>query len=514
MAYLMGIDVGTTGTKTLLINEKGAIVSTASEEYPLDVPRVGWSEQNPGDWWRATLNTIRKVLETSGVKGEKIKGIGLSGQMHGLVLLDKDHRVLRPCILWNDQRTARQCQMVTERIGRERLIEITCNPALTGFTIGKVLWVRENEPQVWEKTFKILLPKDYIRFLLTGSFATEVSDASGTLFLDVPKRKWSKELLRKLDIDISLLPECYESTVVSGRISEKVAQLTGLSKGTPVVGGGGDNAAGAVGCGIVCPGLALASLGTSGVVFVFSDSVTTDSQGRLHTFCHAVPGKWHVMGVMLSAGGSLRWFRDVLGEEEKREARRREVDAYEVLIEKAAKVAPGAEGLIFLPYLSGERTPYPDPDARGVFFGINLKHTKVHLIRAVMEGVTFGMRDSLEIIKGMGIPVEKVRASGGGARSLFWRQMQADIYDLPVETVNVTEGAAFGAALLAGTGVGIYSSVEEACRETIRTNSLTQPDQKRKQIYQEYYKMYRSLYPVLADKFKLLSQLVSSEKKR
>jgi len=514
MGYLMGIDVGTTGTKTLLINEKGAVVSTSSEEYPLDVPRVGWSEQNPRDWWQATLNTIRKVLETSGVKGKEIKGIGLSGQMHGLVLLDKEHQVLRPCILWNDQRTARQCQMVTEIIGRERLIEITCNPALTGFTIGKVLWVRENEPQVWEKTFKILLPKDYLRFLLTGSFATEVSDASGTLFLDVPKRKWSKELLSKLDIDISLLPECYESTVVSGQISEKVAQLTGLSKGTPVVGGGGDNAAGAVGCGIVCPGLALASLGTSGVVFVFSDSVTTDAQGRLHTFCHAVPGKWHVMGVMLSAGGSLRWFRDVLGEEEKREAWRREVDAYEVLIEKAANVAPGAEGLIFLPYLSGERTPYPDPDARGVFFGINLKHTKVHLIRAVMEGVTFGMRDSLEIIRGMGIPVEKVRASGGGARSFFWRQMQADIYDLPVETVYVTEGAAFGAALLAGTGVGIYNSVEEACRETIRTNSLTQPDEKRKQIYQEYYKIYRSLYPVLADKFKLLSRLVSSEKKR
>jgi len=507
MSYLMGIDVGTTGTKTVLINENGDTIATSLEEYPLYIPRPNWSEQNPEDWWRATVKTIGNVLTRSGINAKDIAGIGLSGQMHGSVFLGDNHDVLRPCILWNDQRTAKQCEYITERIGKKRLIELTCNPALTGFTAGKILWVRENEPQIYEKIRKILLPKDYVRFRLTGDFATEVSDASGTLLLDVRKRNWSKEVLSELEIDPDFLPPCYESPEITGTITKKVADITGLSPGTPVVGGGGDQAAGAVGNGIVKYGMLSSTIGTSGVVFAFSEEVKIDPEGRVHTFCHAVPGKWHVMGVMLSAGGSLRWFRDSFGEEEKKEASKRGIDPYDIMMEKAAKVPPGAEGLIFLPYLSGERSPYPDPNARGVFFGLNLRHRKKHLVRAVVEGVTFGMRDCLEIIRGMGIPIGRVRASGGGARSALWRKIQADIYNLEVESINITEGAAFGAALLAGVGAGIYESVEKACEKTIKVSTVDKPDPDNVAVYKKFYDIYHSLYPALFNHFAKLASI-------
>jgi len=512
VSYLMGIDVGTTGTKTLLINEEGKLISTSFQEYPLYTPHLNWVEQNPEDWWKATVKTIKEAMGKAKVKGEEISGIGLSGQMHGSVFLGKDHRVLRPCILWSDQRTAKQCQFITEKIGRDRLINLTCNPALPGFTAGKVIWVRENEPKVYEQTKKILLPKDYIRFRLTGSFATEVSDASGTLFLDVKKRKWSDEVLTELGIDKDLMPKCYESSVVSSKISEGVSKLTGLKAGTPVVGGGGDQAAQAVGSGIVKKGLLSSTIGTSGVVFAFSEKVRMDPKGRVHTFCHAVPGKWHIMGVMLSAGGSLKWFRDNLGRKEKEEAKKKGIDPYQILTKEASKVKSGAEGLIFLPYLCGERTPYPNPNARGVFFGLSLRHQKSHLIRAIMEGVAFGLRDSLEIIREMGTPIEIARASGGGARSKLWRQIQANVYNLELETVNVTEGAAFGAALLAGVGTGVYSTVEQACQRTIHITSKVQPEREKASLYEKYYKIYRSLYPALVDKFNEITKLAKEAK--
>lgn len=505
MAYLMGIDIGTTGTKTILMQESGKILSSSVQEYSLQTPWPNWAEQNPEDWWMATVKSISKVLSDSKIGGENIKGIGLSGQMHGAVFIDKDYKVLRPCILWCDQRTAKQCDYITEKIGKHRLIELACNPALTGFTAGKVIWVRDNEPEVYQNTFKILLPKDYIRFRLTGSFATEVSDASGTLFLDVKKRRWSDEILKKLDIDRGLMPECFESPLVSGKINSKASRLTGLKAGTPVVGGGGDNAAAAVGSGIVKEGMISSSIGTSGVVFAFSQKVKT----RAHTFCHAVPGKWHVMGVMLSAGGSLRWFRDNLGAEEVKEAKKRNLDPYEVLIEKATTAPPGCEGLIFLPYLAGERAPHANPNAKGVFFGLTLRHRKAHLIRSILEGVAFGLRDSLEMIRGMGISVKEVRALGGGARSSLWRQMQADIMNLEMATVNVTEGAAFGAAILAGVGTGVYDSVEEACDNLILITSRTKPIRENVKIYHEYYKVYRGLYPALTLDFDRVNSLVT-----
>ncbi|MEA3485184.1 MAG: xylulokinase [Candidatus Aerophobetes bacterium] len=512
MAYLMGIDVGTTGAKTILISETGKVVCSLLEEYPLYTPRPNRAEQNPEDWWNATVKSIKGVLGKSGIKGEEIKGVGLSGQMHGAVLIDKNYKVLRPCILWCDQRTAKQCEYITRTIGRDRLIQVACNPALTGFTAGKVIWVRDNEPKIYEKIFKILLPKDYIRFMLTGSFATEVSDASGTLFLDVKERRWSNEILEKLDIDRNLLPECYESTVISGEISPNVSHQTGLKTGTPVVGGAGDQASQAVGSGIIKEGRIGSTIGTSGVVFAFSNEVKVDPSGRVHTFCHAVPKKWHIMGVMLSAGGSLRWFRDNLGSQEIREAKAKDVDPYEVLTREASTVEAGCEGLVFLPYLTGERTPYADPDARGVFFGLTLRHKKPHLIRSIMEGVSYGLRDSLKIIKEMRVPVEEVRASGGGARSSLWRQIQADVNGLELVTVNITEGAAFGASLLSGVGAGVYDNIEEACEETIRITSRVLPRKENVKRYNEYYKIYRSLYPILKNSFSKVSKVVKGDK--
>jgi xylulokinase len=508
MAVYLGIDIGTSGTKTLAIDEAGAILASATVEYPLETPQPGWTQQAPEDWWQATAKTVRKVLKAGNIAKQDVKGIGLSGQMHGSVFLDEQHEVVRPALLWNDQRTHAECEEIERRAGgRKRLIEMVANPALTGFTAPKILWLRNHEKRNFDRTKKVLLPKDYVRFRLTGEFATEVSDASGTLLLDVTKRNWSTKLLGKLDLDTDLLPAVHESEEVSGVLSGEAAKLLGLPVGVPVVGGGGDQAASAVGNGIVKSGVISATMGTSGVVFAHSDEVQYDPEGRLHTFCHAVRGKWHVMGCVLSAGGSLQWYRNQLAQAQVAEARRRKVDSYEVLTEQAASVAPGSEGLYFLPYLTGERTPHADPHARGAWIGLGLRHGRPHLVRSVMEGATYAMRDSLEIIEQMGVPVRQIRLSGGGARSTFWRQLQADVYGRKVSTINAEEGPAYGVALLAAAGTGAYKDVVEACTATIRVVTETKPDAKAKRTYDRLYPMYGKLYRSLKSDYAAIAEL-------
>jgi xylulokinase len=509
VAYLLGIDVGTTGTKVLLISPDGGVVARANHGYPLETPKPGWAEQDPADWWDATVVGIRDVLAASKARREDIAGLGLSGQMHGSVFLDLRNEVLRPAILWCDQRTADQCAWITERAGEKVVVEETFNPVLTGFTAPKIVWLRQNEPDTYARVRKILLPKDYIRFRLTGVFATEVSDASGTSLLNIARRQWSQKMLAALDLKEDMLPKVFESPEVSGRISADAAKVTGLAAGMPVVGGGGDQAAGAVGNGIVREGVISVTTGTSGVVFAHMDQPRMDPQLRTHTFCHAVPGKWHVMGVMLSAGGSLRWYRDALAQQEVAIAKDMGVDPYELLAAEAAQAPVGCEGLIFLPYLSGERTPYPDPWARGVYFGLNLRHRRPHLVRAVLEGVSYGLRDSLEILREMGLKISQVRASGGGARSALWRQIQADVFDTELVTINVDEGPAFGVALLAGVGAGIYPSVEEACDRTISIADRTVANSDNAELYDTFYPIYQALYGSLKGHFLEIGRLVS-----
>jgi xylulokinase len=508
MEYLLGIDVGTSGAKVLAINGSGKVVARSFRPYPLQTPKPNWAEQDPEDWWVAVVACLREILE-KGVSAEGLSAIGLTGQMHGAVALDGDGEVLRPCILWCDQRTALQCDEIMARFGRRRFIGLTYNIALPGFTAPKILWVRENEPQIYERIRKVLLPKDYIRFRLTGAFATEVSDASGTVLFDVRRRRWSDEVLSELRIPRDMMPEVFESPFLSGEVSGEAAALTGLRRGTPVAGGGGDQAAGAVGNGIVRSGLVSCTIGTSGVVFASCDEPLLDPEARLHSFCHAVPGKWHAMGVMLSAGGSLRWFRDTLGGEEKRLSKDRGVDPYVILADELASQAePGCEGLLFLPYLMGERTPYPNPNAKGVFFGLTLRHKKAHLVRAVMEGVIYGMKDSLELIKSLGIEIEQVRASGGGARSPLWRQIQADVYDAEIVTVSIDEGPAFGAALIAGAGVGMFRDVEDACDKAISLATRTTPTPENVGLYEKYYAVYKRLYTDLVKEFDDVSGII------
>lgn len=507
MDYFLGIDVGTTGCKVVLIDEEGKLVAHAVEEYPLFTPRPNWAEQNPLDWWQATLKALEKVIKAGKVNPEQIAGVGLTGQMHGSVFLDDRGEVLRPAILWCDQRTAEECREITEIIGFERIMQINCNPVLPGFTAPKIYWLKKNEPEIYQKVSQVLLPKDYIRYCLTGDFATDVSDASGTSLFDVPGRRWSPELIQALDFRMEWFPPSFESPEITGYLKSEIVKRFGFREKVPVVAGGGDNAAGAVGTGIVEAGLVSASLGTSGVVFAFSETVKVDEKGRVHTFCHAVPGKWHVMGVMLSAGGSLRWFRDRLGLEEQAVSQLLGKDPYEVLSEEAALAPPGGEGLLFLPYLTGERTPHADPFARGVFFGLTLKHRKNEMVRAVMEGVTFGMRDSFEIVREMGIPVREVRAIGGGARSSLWRKIQAAVYQVPLYGVEVDEGPAFGAALLASVGTGKFSSVEEACKKAVRTTYCEEPDPGLSNIYEKLYCIYRDLYPALRDFYRRVAQV-------
>ena len=511
MSVSLGIDIGTSGTKTLAIRETGEILASASAEYPCSYPKPGWSEQDPQLWWDATIETVREVLSKGGLKPEDVKGIGLSGQMHGSVFLDENGDVVRPALLWNDQRTGAECDEIEARAGgREALVKLVANRALTGFTAPKLLWVREHEPRNWERVRTVLLPKDYIRYRLSGTFATEVSDASGTLLLDVANRRWSDELLGKLGLDKSLLPDCFERPEVSSQVGASGAGATGLAAGTPIVGGGGDQPAGAVGNGIVRPGAVSATMGTSGVIFAHTEQVGFDPEGRLQRGCHAVPGAWHVMGVVLAAGGSLQWFRNELGKAEVEAAKAEGVDPYFLLTDEAATVGPGAEGLFFLPYLTGERTPHFDPHARGGWIGLTVRHGRSHLIRAVMEGATFAMRDSLELIREMGAPITQVRLSGGGARNPLWRQIQADIYGQDVCTINAGEGPAIGAALLALVGSGAYASVPEACDATIKVVETFPVDRMAKPFYDTAYPIYRELYANLRPSFERMASLVGN----
>ena len=508
MNVFLGIDIGTSGTKTLAMDAKGKILADAMQTYPCYAPKPLWSEQDPEDWWRATVKSVQQVMKKAKIKPANVKAIGLSGQMHGSVFLDKKDKVIRPAILWNDQRTAAECAEIEERVGgRKKLIKMVANPAMTGFTAPKILWLRNNEPRNFDKMCKVLLPKDEIRRRLTGEYATEVSDASGMLLLDVAKRKWSKRLLSALDLDINLLGTCYESEDVTGTLTTKAAELLGLTTDCVVVGGAGDCAAGAVGNGIVNRGVLSTSIGTSGVMFVHSDEVKIDPEGRVHTFCHAVRGKWHMMGVNLSAGGSLQWFRNELCKADMAKAKRTKTEVYDIFTKEAAEVPAGSEGLFFLPYLSGERTPHADPDARGCFIGITLAHGRGHMIRSILEGVTYSMRDSLAIIEGLGVPVRQIRASGGGSRSPLWRQIQADCFGRPVATINSEEGASYGVALLAAVGAGEYKNISEACKAAISVVSKTPTNRSAKKHYDKGFPIYQQLYQSLKGDFKSIAGL-------
>ncbi|MBX3425080.1 MAG: xylulokinase [Pirellulales bacterium] len=502
MSHLIGIDVGTSGTKAIAMTPAGKILAAASAGYPCQHPRPLWSEQDPEDWWQGTVKAVRAAMKGAGLKPGDVAAIGLSGQMHGSVFLDKEGRVIRPALLWNDQRTAAECEEIERRAGgRKALIKLVANPALTGFQAPKVLWLRNHEPRHFAKLAKVLLPKDEIRRRLTGDYATEVSDASGTLLLDVVKRQWSKPLLAKLELEADLLPRCVESEEVTGTLTPEAAKQLGLTTACKVVGGAGDCAAGAVGTGIVASGLMASSLGTSGVMFVHSDQPQFDPQGRLHTFCHAVRGKWHMMGVILSAGGSLSWFQNALCTVAAAGGKRKAVATFDQLVSEAAATPTGAEGLQFLPYLAGERTPHLDPHARGALVGLTLAHGRGHVVRAILEGVTYALRDSLALFEQLGVPVSGVRATGGGAKSPFWRQMQADIFGKKVFAMAADEGPAYGVALLAAVGAGEYKSIEEACKATVKTTEETKPDAKARKAYDEAFPKFQRLYAALKDEF-------------
>lgn len=507
MAYVIGVDCGTSGTKTVLFDESGKVIASKTIEYPMYQPKNGYAEQDPADWSNAMINTIKAVMSQSGVSKDDVKGVGISGQMHGLVMLDKDGNVLRKSIIWCDQRTANEVEEMNQKLGEKKLIEITANPALTGWTAAKILWVKNNEPEIYEKCAHILLPKDYLRFILTGEFATEVSDASGMQLLDVPNRCWSDEVLSALDIDKSLLGKVYESCEVTGEVTPQIAELTGLKAGTIVVGGAGDNAAAAVGTGVVEDGKAFTTIGTSGVVFAHTSNISIDPKGRVHTCCAAVPDSWHVMGVTQGAGLSLKWFRDNFCNAEKETASLMGVDEYYLMDKEAETVPVGANRLLYLPYLMGERTPHLDPDARGIFFGLSAMHTKKDMLRAVLEGVSYSLRDCVEVFREMDINVSDMMACGGGGTSPLWRSMLADLYNCPVKTVASKEGPALGVALLATVGAGIYSSVPEACKAVIKTDKTQEPIAENVPEYEKYYQLYREIYPALKASFKKLGTL-------
>jgi xylulokinase len=486
--YFLGIDVSTTGSKALLIDAAGTVVASASSPHTLQNPKPLWSEQDPEEWWTASCAAIRDALSQAGVGGDAVAAVGLTGQMHGLVLLDADGKVLRPAILWNDQRTGAQCDEIRARLGKERLIQITGNDALTGFTAPKILWVQQNEPAVYAKARHILLPKDYLRYRLTGAYAMDKADGSGTILFDLRKRNWSGEMLSALGIPADWLPPTFEGPEFTGNITVSVAAETGLKAGTPVVAGGGDQAAQAVGVGAVEPGIIALTLGTSGVVFATTPSALIEPEGRLHAFCHAVPGMWHFMGVMLSAAGSLQWYRDTVAPN---------MD-FPSLMDEAELIPAGCEGLLFLPYLSGERTPHPDPLARGAWIGLTLRHSRGHLTRAVLEGVAYGLKDGFGLIRGAGLgDIRQVRVSGGGAKSSLWRQILASVLEAELATVNTTEGAAYGAALLAGVGAGAWADVPSACKAAVRVTGSIRPDPTQVKVYREQYPIYRDLYPAL-----------------
>ena len=489
--------MGTSGTRALILDEAGRIVASGTEEHaPFASPHPGWAEQDPWDWWRAAAIAVRKAIQSSGESADSIACVGFSGQMHGAVLLDQSDEVIRPALIWCDQRTEAQSKYLEQLFGLDKIIQLTCNPPLTNFTLTKFLWVQQHEPKHWDRVRKVMLPKDYVRLRLTGESAIDVADASGTLMLDVAKRAWSGEILSKTGIDPKMLPKLFESQDVCGRISEAGAKATGLKFGTPVVAGAGDQAAGAVGIGITRAGVVSATIGTSGVVFAATDRPALDPNGRLHTFCHAIPNRWHVMGVTQAAGLSLRWFRDRFGAgaEDGR-------DPYERMTEEAASVKPGAEGAFWAPYLMGERTPHLDPSARAAFVGLTASHTRAHLIRAVLEGVAYSLKDTFTIFDEIKVPVERIRLGGGGARSPLWRQIQADVYAHEVETVEAEEGAAYGAAILAGVGAKCWTSVDQACDAIVRTAKRFTPDAATSAQLQRSYQQYRRIYPALKSIF-------------
>jgi xylulokinase len=492
MQYYLGIDISTTSSKALLMDSQGAVIDIGSAPHTLQTPHPLWSEQNPEEWWQAVCLAIQEVLHRTGVKGTDIKGIGLTGQMHGLVMMDGQGNVLRPAILWNDQRTQAQCDEIHQRVGKERFIQISGNVALTGFTAPKILWVAENEPQVYEKANHILLPKDYVRYRLTGEYAMDKADGAGTVLFDLKKRTWSPEILSILNIPAEWLPPTFEGPETTGQISAEAAAATGLAAGMPVAAGGGDQAAQAVGVGAVKEGVVALTVGTSGVVFAPNSAPLIEPQGRLHAFCHAVPGMWHFMGVMLSAAGSLQWYRDTLAPG---------MD-FNTLVEEARQALAGSEGLQFLPYLTGERTPYPDPLARGAFIGVTTRHTRGHMTRAVLEGVAYGLKDGFRLIQEAGGgTITQVRASGGGTKGALWREILASVLEVELVTVNTAEGGAYGAALLAGVGTGNWNSVEEACLATIRITGKTSANEKDFATYREGYELFRELYPALKGTF-------------
>ncbi|MBC8160202.1 MAG: xylulokinase [Roseiflexaceae bacterium] len=521
MRYLLGLDIGTSGAKALLCDQDGAVRATALVEYPLLSPQPLWSEQHPADWWAGARAALRQVLAQSGIDGSQVAGLGLTGQMHGAVFLDAAGQVIRPALLWNDQRTAAECAEITSTVGAARLIELAGNPALTGFQAPKILWLRNHEPQHYARIVQVLLPKDYIRLLLTGASATDASDAAGTLLLDLRSRDYSDELLQRLDIPRAWLPRVFEGPQITGGLLPELAAELGLPVGLPVIAGGGDNAAAAVGTGVVRAGLVSSSIGTSGVIFAHANTIALDPLGRLHTFCHAVPGQYHLMAVTLAAGGAFRWWRDAIGTRNLRLETWSEsegVDAaspkpqassptYDDLTSLAATVPPGAEGLLFLPYLTGERTPHLDPLARGAFVGLTARHTLAHMSRAVMEGVVYALRDGLEIMRSLNVPISQIRVTGGGARSSLWRQMQADIYGVEVATLAAEEGPAYGAALLAGVGAGVFATVGEAVERCVRVAGVTQPSPADSARYNAVYTIYRDTYAALRTTMHRLAEL-------
>ncbi len=503
MSVYIGIDIGTSGTKAIAIDANGKILGEATASYPLHQPKPLWSEQDPEDWWKATVETVKSVVKTAQLKPSQVKAIGLSGQMHGAVFLDKHNQVIRPAILWNDQRTFEECVEIESAAGgRAELIKLVANPALTGFTAPKILWLRKNELANFERISKVLLPKDEIRRRLTGEFATDVSDASGMLLFDVAKRTWSKTLLTKLDLSSDLFAQAYESQEITGKLTAEVAALLGLTTDCVVVAGAGDCAAGAIGNGIVREGLVSTSIGSSGVVFAHSENFAVDPSGRLHTFCHAVKGKWHLMGVTLAAGASLQWFRNNLCLTD-------DASIYEQLTAEAKAIKAGSDGLFFLPYLSGERTPYADPDARGSFIGLTLGHSRGHLVRSIMEGVTYSLNDSLTIMRELNISIEEIRASGGGAKSALWRQIQADVFNESISLLTAEHGAAYGVALLAAVGAGAFTSIEEACDATISVRHQSKPDTTASRFYRRAFPVYQGLYHSLKDNFKQMAAVES-----
>jgi xylulokinase len=495
LTVLLGVDVGTGGARAVAVTDEGELIADASASYELLTPRPGWTEQRPEDWWEGTRRVLAEVARATA--GEEIAGLGLTGQMHGSVFLDGGDAVVRPALLWNDQRTGRQCEAITERVGAERLVQAAGNPALTGFQAPKILWLAEEEPEHYARVATVLLPKDYVRLLLTGERATDASDASGTLLLDVRARDWSDEILVALEIPREWLPRVHEGTEATGTLRDAVADDLGLPRGLPVAAGGGDNAAAAVGVGVVREGRLSSSVGTSGVVFAHRDAFTPDPSGRVHAFCHALPGAFHLMAVTLSAGGSLGWWRERFGAGED----------FEALVAEAAAVEPGAEGLLFLPYLTGERTPHLDPAARGGFVGLTVRHGRAHLTRAVMEGVAFSMRDGLEIMRALGTPDDDVRAVGGGARSELWLRLQADVYGHPIRRTAIDEGPAYGAALLGGVAAGVYASAEEAGTRVRLREEVVEPDPERARRYDELYRVYAGLYPATRDAMHALTRL-------